>query len=468
MEIGKPIFWHQGLFLQPQHFQLLEHYHAAARARAVLNHHPYYWGVCRLDLQLGELQNEVLEVHRGQLIFPDGTWVTCPGNARMFPRPFGNTKYKEGRPLKVYAGLAKWRSLEANVTVLESSRRAPSVPTRFVAETSSEEVTDLYQAGPAAPVRTMQFAVQFFWEDEIENLGNYHLIPVAQVEHDGREVRLADTFIPPAVTLTGSDALLQVLRTIRDQVTHHARYLERYKRPLRLKKTDMDQNYLVYVLILQALSRHVPQLYHWLESPSVHPWDAYGLLRRLVGELSTFTDRMDLLGLTPEGEELLPPYDHLNLGRCFGRAQQVIEDLLKEASVVPEYIIPLERDGELFFAEIPADSLAPNFEYYLSITTQESLGEEGARRRLIQSVSQVKVSSRKQVHDLITKALKGVELEHRPFPPLGLPKRADSCYFKIDNNHHHWKEYVTRERTISVFWDKAPEDARIQVYVLQA
>lgn len=98
MEIVKPILWYQGLFLQPQHFQRLEQYYQASLTSLIKRHEAHYWGICQLEIQTAELQNEMLEVVRGEFIFQDGTWVISPGNAQIYSRSFSKKNYKEGRP----------------------------------------------------------------------------------------------------------------------------------------------------------------------------------------------------------------------------------------------------------------------------------------------------------------------------------------------------------------------------------
>jgi type VI secretion system protein ImpJ len=467
MEIIKPVFWYQGLFLQPQHFQLMEQYRDALLNRLVLRHHPHFWGVYCFEPKMAELQNESLELERGDFIFQDGTWTSYPGNATVLPRSFAKTRYREGRPLKVYAGLAKWRSAGANVSGNEDPTRTASPNARFICDHEPEEIRDLYQAGLAAQIRRMSYAVQFFWEDEIEQTSDYYLLPVAQLEYDGRDVRLGASFIPPSVTLQSSPALLQILKNIREQIAARCRQLEKFKRPIRLRKTEADQNYMIYVLILQSLSRQVPWLYHLTETQDTHPWAAYGLLRQLVGELSTFTDAIDILGRTPEERELLPPYDHKNLSYCFREAQALVEDLLHSILIVPETVLQLDRRDISFSADISPEYLMPNYEYYLAVTTRAETQEPVKLDHFIRGIKDAKFGSRKRIEDQIRNYLPGVPKDYRSTPPLGLPRRADTYYFRLESEDPEWKDYIVRDRSISMYWVDAPDDAQAEVYIFR-
>ena len=61
---------------------------------------------------------------------------------------------------------------------------------------------------------------------------------------------------------------------------------------------------------------------------SCHPWTVYGLLRQLIGELSSFSEQFAVSGDAVDGSGELPKYYHLNLRHCFSRAQSVITALL--------------------------------------------------------------------------------------------------------------------------------------------
>ncbi|EKD37357.1 MAG: hypothetical protein ACD_75C01158G0003, partial [uncultured bacterium] len=51
MPIERPVFWHQGLFLQPQHFQLSERSLQSQLAPYQLCLMPDFWGVQRMEIR---------------------------------------------------------------------------------------------------------------------------------------------------------------------------------------------------------------------------------------------------------------------------------------------------------------------------------------------------------------------------------------------------------------------------------
>ena len=106
MSVQKPLFWQQGLFLQPQHFQLQEQSFRGLLAPFGRFAAPHFWGVGDLEIRKSALPNRILDLHRGTFMFPDGTWVELPGNAVIRARSFDESW---AGPLNVYLGLKAWR-----------------------------------------------------------------------------------------------------------------------------------------------------------------------------------------------------------------------------------------------------------------------------------------------------------------------------------------------------------------------
>ncbi len=120
MKSLKPIYWHQGLFLQPQHFQLTDLLQQAL-ARPYLDATlPFGWGVREIDIQASALSRGTGHVNSFSAVFQDGTFVQFPGNAVLRPRSFEKDWTYRDRPLTIYAGLRRLQENESNVTTISS------------------------------------------------------------------------------------------------------------------------------------------------------------------------------------------------------------------------------------------------------------------------------------------------------------------------------------------------------------
>jgi type VI secretion system protein ImpJ len=286
------------------------------------------------------------------------------------------------------------------------------------------------------------------------------LMPIARLERMGEEIILTQRFVPPAVTMSGSESLMKMVREIRDQIASRARQLEEYKRQRGIQTAEFGSRDMVYLLALRSLNRYVPLLYHYTETRQVHPWTVYGLLRQLIGECSAFSEKINVMGETIEGDSLLPSYDHRNLWECFSAAQLLIIQLLDEITAGPEYVIPLAYDGTYFSAEMKPVYFENRNRFYLVVRT----GEEP--KTVIDAVDTVvKLSSREHLPLLIASALSGVKLEHLPLPPQELPRRARSVYFAVDASTDQWAR-VEKGRNIAFYWDDAPEDLVVELMLV--
>ena len=201
MDLEKLLHWRQGLFLQPQHFQLLERSFRSLLAPYQTHLVSEFWGVGQMSVNGAALGTGSFEIGHGDFLFPDGTFVSLPSNAVIAPRTFVDAWVEGGKPLTVYVGLKNWNSAGENVAVVEKLGDTASVNTRFVSPADGEEVKDLHSGGPAGRVDRLYYLMKIFYETEREQLGDYGLIPVAQLERMGDEIRLSERFFPPALSL---------------------------------------------------------------------------------------------------------------------------------------------------------------------------------------------------------------------------------------------------------------------------
>lgn len=459
MEDTRPLFWQQGLFLQPQHFQLAErlfHSQLAPYRDAVV---PHMWGVCRMQLRTLSEETPSFSIRSGAFLFPDGTYVTVPGNAVVQPRSFEEKMVGEG-PCRVYLGLKRWEDAGANVTPLDDDPALSKVNTRYVAPAGAERCPDLHAGGGEGEVRRLNFVLKIFWEREIESLGNHLLIPVARLERGRDGVALSYCFIPPCVTIAASERLMETIGAIRDEIGSRSRRLEAHKRKRGIQNAEFGSRDLSYLLLLRTLNRHLASLSHIVDAGTVHPWRVYGVLRELVGELSCFSDAVTALGRSVDGIPLLPDYDHGDPWTCFTAAHDLVVRLLDEVMVEAEYTLSLAWDGNYFSCELNPGHLESRNRFYLALKTTED------PREVVQSVVAVaKFSSRERMPLLIAQALPGVPLEHLSDPPRELPRSSSSLFFAVDHRSEQW-ELVRKWNNIALSWDQAPEDLEVEMMIV--
>lgn len=458
---SRNLLWHQGLFLQPQHLQQLD-LGITQRLAAVQQQLPYGWGVEQLQLNTNALQERVIDIQRCSLIFPDGSRVLCPGNGQLPARSFRNLPLdeKEGAPVTIYLGLRRWKMGNANVAAAAADTNLQGLECRYLCAIDPVETADLHFSGPPVPVRYLDHLVKILWEEEVADNGDYLLIPALQIRMEGAEVRLVQDYIPPSMSLGSSEELLHLLKDIREQLLSRIRVFESYKLAGGIQSPDFEAHFLPHLLVLTTLNRHLPELVHLLENQQIHPWQAYGFLRRLIGELSSFSERVNVLGQLKDGRVLLPGYDHMDLGACFHAAHRLIEELLNELLIGGGNFLTLIRgEGGLFKVDIPAEDFDPGNIFTLVVTCRLSPQDTVASFQ-----TAAKIGGPGEIENLVGRALPGIPYRHRLAPPPGLPRRGDSSYFKLDHNSRQWLG-VRNSRSLAVFWDEAPEDALIELVI---
>ncbi len=456
----RPLFWHQGLFLQPQHFQLEDIYTQSLLTPFYKLLQPHFWGFGDLEIQETGLGNFSFDLLRCEALFPDMTYVVFPDNALLKARSFDDGWMDGGRPLTIFIGLKKWNDKGENVTVVSDLTNIQDVTTRFVTEANPEDVIDFHQGGASAQVKKLHYLLKIFWETEVDQLGDYVLIPIAQLEKSGDEIILSPQFIPPALTITASDTLAKMVIEVKDQIASRSRRLESYKRERGIHTAEFGARDMVYLLALRTLNRYVTVLVQLTETKPVHPWTVYGVLRQLIGELSSFSEQVSVMGEMENGSNLNLNYDHRKLWECFANAQAMITQLLDEITAGPEYVIQLLYDGTYYAAELSPTIFEGRNRFYLVFTT------ESDPHQMMESLESIaKLGSRETLPLLIARALPGIKLDYLQIPPQELPRRANSFYFRIDHHSNQWAQ-IEQDSNIALYWDTASEDLNIELMIV--
>ncbi len=446
--------------MQPQHFQLFDRYVQSMAGAAAPLLQPHFWGVSSMKLHEASLGNHSLHILEGNFIFPDGTIASFPDNCLLDARSFNEGALEGGKPLRCYLGIHKWNPDGENVTILPDLGNVSNVTTRYAASTEPNEVVDFYQGGPEGQVRSMFYVIKLFWESEIDQLGDYELIPITVLIRSGEEITSSLQFFPPSINISAIAPFKKLITEIRDQLTSRAHQLEAYKRTRGIHTAEFGARDTIYLLALRSLNRYVPLLFHLTETPSVHPWSVYGILRQIIGELSSFSEGVNVLGELENGSALVPAYDHRKLFECFSSAQKTLLRLLDEITAGPEYVFELIYDGTYHTTELQPSIFEGNNRFFLVLSAPDEQEEQ-----LQNFTGMAKMGARESLPILIARALPGIKSTHLEAPPQELPRKQDAVYYQIDINSDLW-QHVQRNRNIAIFWDTAPQEMKAELMIV--
>jgi type VI secretion system protein ImpJ len=457
-----PIYWHHGLFLQPQHFQLTDQTLAEFLAELLSVVRPWFWGAARAEVDAGALAAGRLEFSDLALLFPDAKGVllaTCPGNAICPARRVPAEQIGPGEGMKVYVALRALKNDEPNVTEAVTPEAMAEAATRWVVPAEPEALRDIYGDGPAAQVRRLKALLRIVFEPEAPSMGEHSLVPVARLLREGDTLRLDAGFAPASLTMGAAPALAAILDELRDRVIGKARQLEGYKN-ISARTGDLGE-LSVLLMALRSLSRYAARLDQAARTDSLSPWEAYGVLRELVAELSVFSLEVSALGESWQGERLLPDYDHGDLGACFRTAREVCVRLLESISAGPRWAARFTFKDPYWTLEVPQPVLAEGGEFWLVLSS-----EQGDPERMCASARKLlKLSATGGMASLLVRAVPGIPLGFSETPPAGLPRRPGALYFRVGTESNQWND-VVMGRSLSIYWDDAPADLDAQLAVI--
>ena len=458
MNFTRPPYWHEGMFLRPQHFQCQDRYHESLTHSLFAQSNPNYWGVNTLEVSNTGLDAAQFEIERMDVVFPDGARVVVPGNGMVGSRSFESSLPPGSAPLPVYLGLKVLKESESNV--LEDGATETGTA-RFSVKDREGDTFDLFAEQRPQTIQYLYYQTRLFFGSEIDNSADHQVLKIAEVVPRDKGFSLSAQYTPPSASLGADKNLLGLVKSVRDQVTAKGRELAALKRERTVQTYEVGSRDALYLFFSLALNSYIPLLHHVCETPgAAHPWQVYGLLREITGMLSSFSGTVGPLGAIND-EDPLPAYDHSDLWTCFQAAAGRIETLLGELIAGSGYSVKLIWDGEYYSADLDERVFAGNNEFYLTIITTVPLNE-----LLPVMKDTAKICSSTGMPNLISRALFGVPPEHLPSPPHQLPRKPNAVYFKLDKGSNIWPR-LEKDKNIAIWFEtKLDEAMDIELTVL--
>lgn len=456
-----PVFWHQGLFLQPQHFQCTDQRTERLLAGLAGICRPWLWGVQSLQWDMGALKTGTVHPLSLQVVFPGtGIELRCPGNAVCAGR-VPPDDLAVGDSMDVYLGMACLREGEVNVTVAEDADELARASTRLALLTGQPDVADCYQEGPSAAVRHLRYVLQLVFASEREQARDMQLLRIARLCRTADGLTVDADYAPPCLRLGDSPLLLACFREVRDRVLAKTRELDSYKKLAR--RGNMGEMTTLF-LILRSLARFAARLQLQTDMPVSPPWEAYLTLRELLAELSVFSARFNPLGEDSEGQSHLVPYAHDDPAPAFRSLRDAIALLLDGLSTGPRYLIRFEPGPVFLEARLPAhifDDPAGRNEYWISLHSDSA--DLAAHT---DSVRRAKFSPTGEMATLLTRALPGLPFSVETQPPMGLARKAGAVYLQLHTESPLWP-LVREQGGLALSWEESPADLEAYFVVLE-
>ncbi|MHA0273226.1 type VI secretion system baseplate subunit TssK [Enterobacter ludwigii] len=451
------IYWHSGLYLQPQHFQSLDLHNEWQSAQLVQLEQPYNHGLIELAINEAALDDYVVSVDNIRLIMPGGTFLSMPGNCLVEKRNFRDIWKQRDQPLTIWLALRRFDPLHNNVTTLDKEH--DRAVTRWINTGEDRVMKDIYGHAPDAAVARLCYNVRLLTDAEKIDAVDCECMPLTRLRFVNDRVTLDPTFSPPAVTLFGSHSLEKLMDAIYFDLSARARKLEEYKRSERLVNDAERGDQVTQLLAMRSLNRVLPMLKNYCQARQVHPWQVYNLLCLLIGELSSFNDSCSFDGQWRDGEGKLLDYNHHKLLSCFDSARVTLVSLLNSLVLEDNTYITLEKDAHGVFRGDFNSVELKQVETVLLLLRSTNMPLEN---RQVKNPGGIKLASGQIIETLIQHALPGVPVNGCRQPPRGVPNRSDSHYFVIDQDNELWSKAL-KGKSISCYWPDMPDDLQVQI-----
>lgn len=431
MAHDKPISWEQGLFLQPQHFQLSDIYHDKQLITLSRMLMPFLWGVEEIKIDAALLANKIFSLESGKMLLPDGSIIEIPNNTVFMSREFGKD-IADKEEMLVYVGVKALQNTKSNVTNVDNVK-VSNVDTRYVSDNKISEVADLYYDGPKASVKSLQYAMRIFWDTEIASIQNYSLIPVAKIVNKGGKPTVDPDFIAPCLDVKTAANLHKKLETLYDTLMDRAKVLERYKH--NWNTYDGDRNVQENLQLLQTLARYIFELQQTFLIRRTHPYHCYKVLANLATELSVFTPDLNIIGEDKRGTLLMPEYQHNNLTETFESLIRLILSTLDSMLLGTESMVAATWEDRYYVASFSDKFFASNKKFYLLVKS-DNAADLPELQKMIES--QAKLCAYSEINSTLEHAVAGIKITLLSTVPQGVPNINDCLYYAIDATASSW------------------------------
>jgi type VI secretion system protein ImpJ len=445
---ANPVYWYEGMFLQPHHLQAAERHHSHIRqlgSKWDLHHN---WGLRSIELREDALANHRLVIRRLEARLKDGTLVVMRPDDGSLPA-LDLKPALEGEPVvKVFLAVPVLRLGRANIC--ESG-----VDGRYLIDTL--EVEDENNGVNQEAVQFRRLNLRLLVSARDEHPG-YEVLPIARIEKSSEADALPcldPTYIPPVLACDAWESLrVDILQNVYERIGMKIELLANLAEARGVSVDSQAVGDALMIGQLRALNEAYALLGGLVFARGVHPMQAYLELRRLVGQLAIFSRERR----PPQ----MPAYDHDDLGGCFYRLKQLLDGLM-DLVFEPEYRTrPFEGAGLRIQVPLEPAWLEPAWQMFVGVKT--SLPVEECVSLLTQSGQLgMKIGSSDRVDAIYRHGSAGLRFTHTPRPPSALPSVPGLIYFQInrETQPEEWKT-VQKSLTLAVRLNETRLEGNIQ------
>ena len=432
------VHWYEGMFLRQHHF-LTEHRLMQRLmqldGRWTLHHN---WGLRSIRLNTDALGNFRFSVTALEARLRDGTLIEVPRDGSL-PDLDLKATLESHRKVTIHLGVPVLKSSHQNV-----SDNGPVGGMRYYVTNQQLEDENLGVNPQPIPIRRLNLKVLL----STESLAGYETVPIARIEKSERAEatpQLDANYFPPILACDAwRDLEVGILQAVYDRI---GRKIEKLAGQAVSRGLSLDSTTPGDALIFAQL-RELNEAYATFTNiafvEGIHPFVAYQELCRLVGQLSIFKQETRR---TPP----IPRYNHDDLGDCFYKLKNYLDDLL---SILPEpdyKEIPFVGDGLQLKVELQQPWLEQNVQLFIGV--RSPLEPDRCVELMGMGGIDMKVGSSDRIEKIYALGDIGLKLVHVPTLrlPQALPREKGLTYFQINREQQQveW-QHVVRSSTLAI------------------
>ena len=445
----KPM-WKEGLFIMPQHLQLLDEYHEQLLDSRMHSLAEYSWGISDLEIDQKELARGMFAIQSCTATMPDGLQVKVGGDQQLqgVMAMTSGSLIGGGQTVEVYLAVP---SSESRGTA-NYAGDGSAAGTRFIH--GVETLSDNYGSSQDADVDNLRPNVQVLLGHE--NRQSYVHIKLAELSlAESAALVVSDRYIPPCTKIRSSPALMERLSRMvaamgAKQKNLSERYGGRVGNMLEFGAADMATFWYMH-----TLNTWLPIFMHYGKIGHVHPEQLYLTMASFAGQLTSFE-----AGETPED---LPDFQYLDLAQTFFPLFDRIMTLLGTV-VSSRYItIPLEQPQAGLFWNQKIEDPQILRTHTLYLLAGGDVGEKSLKQEL---PHYLKIASCDQIANVVQAALPGVLHEVDLSPPAAIPIRSHMLYLRLSKEGQFW-DNVLHAQNIAIYQPISPDKIKLELIAVE-
>jgi type VI secretion system protein ImpJ len=444
-----PVYWHEGLFLRPQHFQAAERHWREQFSASQQWDHPFHYGLKGVEISSEALTNQQFQLNALSARMRDGTLVSLQSGEELGRVDLKSAFSQIGRPsaqesetgesedvLRILLAIPKLLPGRENMGHVAS---ATSV--RFLSD--ERAVADENDGGNEQEIRFRRLNVRLMCSHQ--DTSGYEVLPIAQVKRASAaeaRPRLDDSYIPPVLSIEAwpglgrdtvravYDVIGQKIEVLAQQISNRGIGLETHE------PGDADR-----IIMLTQLSAAYGVLGVLAFSQAgVHPLTAYTELCRLVGQLSIFAPNH----LVQE----VPPYDHDDLARIFRVMRLRLEELLnsvRDYEYEQRYFVGVGLGMQV---TLEPKWFNADWNWYVGVKKGDLTRDE-IHSLLSAGHLDWKLGSSREVEILFQQRAEGLQLVPVERVPRALPSSSDWVFYQLSRSGAAWRD-VQETQTLAM------------------